>query len=115
MLSDNVCGQIEPSFYVDSVRAAQAPKAADLRCDSNQPPAMTSAITVDGVTGTREYLDYTAAAYDSCRHPVMHAVAYLFYTAGRAYSVMYLYIPSAGPDQTSKIDQMVRTLTFTAS
>lgn len=114
VLGDNVCGQIEPTLYVDSVPAAQAPAAADLRCDSSQPRAMTSAITVDGVTGSREYVDYTAAAYDNCRHPVEHALAYLFYTAGRAYSVMYLYIPSAGPDLTSEVDRMVQTLTFSS-
>jgi hypothetical protein len=115
VLGDNVCGQIEPSFYVDSVPAAQAPAPPDLRCDSSQPLAGHSEITVDGVSGTREYVDYTTAAYGNCRHPIMHALAYTFFTAGRAYSVMYLYIPSAGPDQSSEVDEMVRTLTFSSS
>ena len=76
---------------------------------------MKSTITVDGVTGMREYVDYTTAAYGNCRHPIMRALAYLFYTGGRAYSVMYLYIPSAGADLTNKVDQMVRTLTFSSA
>ncbi len=45
----------------------------------------------------------------------MHALAYFFYTAGRAYTITYLYIPSDGADQTSNVDRMVQTLTFSAS
>ncbi|MGA8635929.1 MAG: hypothetical protein WB805_13865 [Candidatus Dormiibacterota bacterium] len=69
---------------------------------------------IDGVTGVRVYLDYTAAAYDNCRHPIVDAVVYSFYTHGRAYTVTYLFIPSDGADQSTAVDQMVHTLTFTA-
>ena len=69
---------------------------------------------VDGVTGTREYIDYSASAYLDCRHPVEHALDYSFYTGGRAYDITYLYISSEGPDKTSAVDQMVQTLTFSA-
>jgi hypothetical protein len=115
VLGHNICGQIEPSFAIDSAPSAQAPAAADLRCDPSQPGAMSSSTTVDGVTGTKEYVDYTSAAYDNCRHPIMHAVVYSFYTGGRTYTVTYLYIPSEGADQESKVDEMVQTLRFTAS
>jgi hypothetical protein len=71
-----------------------------------------SSVVVDGVTGTREYIDYSTAAYQDCRHPVEHALDYSFYTSGRAYAITYLYIPSEGPDRTSAVDEMVRTLTF---
>jgi hypothetical protein len=114
VLGQNVCGQIEPTFEIDSVPAQQAPLAADLRCDPSQPPASSSSVTVDGVTGTREYVDYTTRAYDNCRHPITHALAYTFYTAGRAYTIMYLNVPSEGPDQTANVDRMVQTLTFSA-
>jgi hypothetical protein len=69
---------------------------------------------VDAVTGTREYIDYSASAYKDCRQPVEHALDYSFYTGGRAYNVRYLYIPGEGPDKTSAVDQMVQTLTFSA-
>jgi hypothetical protein len=75
---------------------------------------MSSSVTVDGVTGTKEYIDYTSAAYNNCDHPVMHRVVYAFYTRGRAYTVTYLYIPSEGADQANKVDEMVQTLRFTA-
>lgn len=114
VLGNNVCGQIEPSFCIDSVRSARAPAATDLRCEPSQPRAVSSSTTVDGVTGTREYIDYTTAAYHNCRLPVMHALAYMFYTAGRAYTITYLDIPSEGADQTSDVDRMVQTLTFSA-
>jgi hypothetical protein len=114
VLGHNTCGQIEPSFGIDSVPSARAPAATDLRCDPGQPSAISSSMTVDGVTGTKEYIDYTAAAYNNCRRPIMHAVTYLFYTAGRAYTIEYLYIQSEGVDQTSNVDQMVRTLKFSA-
>jgi hypothetical protein len=114
VLGRNTCGQIEPSFGIDSVPSAQAPAAADLRCDPSQPPAISSSMTVEGVTGTKESIDYTAAAYNNCRHPIMRAVTYLFYTGGRAYTIEYLYIPSEGVDQTSNVDQMVQTLRFSA-
>lgn len=71
-------------------------------------------MVVDGVTGTREYIDYSASAYQDCRHPVEHALDYSFYTGGRAYDITYLYISSEGPDKTSAVDQMVQTLTFSA-
>gem|GEM_PF-4364634 len=71
-------------------------------------------MTVDGVAGIREYIDYSASAYQDCRHPVEHALAYRFYTGGRAYTVMYLYIPSEGVEKTSEVDQMVQTLKFSA-
>jgi hypothetical protein len=115
VLGLNICGQIEPTFAIDSVQSAQAPPAPDLRCDGSQPRAVSSRATVDGVTGIREYIDHTTAAYDNCRHPVMHALAYFFYTVGRAYTITYLYIPSDGADQTSNVDRMVQTLTFSAS
>jgi hypothetical protein len=73
-----------------------------------------SNVVVDGVTGTREFIDYTASAYKDCRHPIEHALVYSFYTGGRAYEITYLYIPSEGPDKTSEVDQMVQTLTFSA-
>ncbi len=114
VLGQNTCGQIEPSFGIDSVPSAQAPAAADLRCDPSQPPARSSSLTVDGVTGTREDIDYIAPAYDNCRYPIMRAVVYSFHTGGRTYTVEYLYIPSEGPDQMSKVDQMVQTLRFAA-
>jgi hypothetical protein len=114
VLGQNVCGQIEPTFEIDSVSSTQAPKAPDLRCDASQPPASSSSITIDGVTGTREYIDYTTPAYRDCRQPITHAVAYTFYTARRAYTIMYLYIPSGGADQTTNVDRMVQTLTFSA-
>ena len=114
VLGHNMCGQIEPSFGVDSVPSAQAPAMVDLRCDPNQPPAASSSTTVDGVTGIREYIDYTAAAYNNCRLPIMHALVYSFQTGGRTYTVNYLYIPSEGADQTSGVDQMVQTLRFSA-
>ena len=114
VLGANVCGQIEPSFEIDSVRSAQAPPAPDMRCDPSQPQAVSSSTTVDGVTGTREFIDFTTPAYDDCRHPIMHALAYAFYTTGRAYTIMYLYIPSEGADQTSNVDRMVQTLTLSA-
>jgi hypothetical protein len=115
VLGRNICGQIEPSFEIDSVPSAQAPPAPELRCETTQPPAVSSSVTVDGVTGIREYIDLTKAAYGNCRYPIMHALAYLFYTAGRAYTLMYLYIPSEGADQTSNVDRMIQTLTFSAS
>jgi hypothetical protein len=71
-------------------------------------------VVVDGVTGTREYIDYAASAYQDCRHPVEHALDYSFYTGGRAYDIRYLYVPSDGPDKTNSVDQMVQTLTFSA-
>lgn len=114
VLGHNICGQIEPSFAIDSAPSAQAPAAADLRCDPSQPGAMSSSTTVDGVTGTKDYIDYTSAAYNNCRLPIVHAVVYSFYTRGREYTVTYLYIPSEGTDQTSKVDEMVQTLRFTA-
>lgn len=114
VLGANICGQIEPSFGVDSVASSPAPAAADLRCDASQPRAVSTTTTVDGVTGTKQYIDYTGAAYNNCRLPVMHAVVYSFYTGGRAYTVTYLYIPSQGPDQATKVDQMVQTLRFSA-
>jgi hypothetical protein len=114
VLGQNVCGQIEPTFEVDSVASHQAPPAADLRCDPSQPPAPSSSVSVDGVTGTREYVDYTTSAYDNCRHPITRALAYTFYTAGRVYTIMYLYVPSGGADQTTDVDRMVQTLTFSA-
>jgi hypothetical protein len=114
VLGHNVCGQIEPSFEIDSVHSVRALPAPDMRCDPSQPPAVSSIATVDGVTGTREYIDYTEAAYQNCRLPIMHAVAYAFYTSGREYTIMYLYIPSEGADQTTSIDRMVQTLTFSA-
>jgi hypothetical protein len=114
VLGHNICGQIEPSFGIDSVPSAQAPTIADLRCDASQPLAMSSSTTVDGVTGTREYIDYTKAPYNNCRLPIMHALAYSFHTGGRTYTVTYLCIPSEGADQTSRVDQMVQTLRFSA-
>lgn len=75
---------------------------------------MSTSTTVDGVSGTKEYIDYTAAAYNDCRHPIMHAVVYSFSTGGRTYTVEYLYIPSDGPDQTSKVERLVQTLKFSA-
>jgi len=71
-------------------------------------------VVVDGVTGTREYIDYSVSAYKDCRHPVEHALDYSFYTGGRAYNITYLYVPSEGPDKTSDVDQMARTVTFSA-
>jgi hypothetical protein len=71
-------------------------------------------VVIDGVTGTSEYIDYSASAYQDCRHQVEHALEYSFYTGGRAYNISYLYIPSEGPDKTSAVDQMVQTLTFSA-
>jgi hypothetical protein len=114
VLGYNICGQIEPSFGIDSAPSAHAPAAADLRCNSSQPAATSSSTIVDGVTGTKEYIDYTSAAYNSCRFPIMHAVVYSFYTRGRAYTLTYLYIPSEGADQTSNVDEMVQALRFTA-
>jgi hypothetical protein len=114
VLGHNMCGQIEPSFAVDSVPSAQATAMVDLRCDPSQPPAASSSTTVDGVTGTREYIDYTAAAYNNCRLPIMHALVYSFQTGGRTYTVVYMYIPSEVADQTSGVDQMVQTLRFSA-
>jgi hypothetical protein len=110
----NVCGQTEPSFGVDSTPSAQPPTAADLRCDASQPPATSSSVVVDGVTGTREFIDYSAPAYMDCRHPIERALHYSFYTGGRAYDIMHLYIPSEGPDKTSAVDLMAQTLTFSA-
>jgi len=110
----NVCGQIEPSLWIDSTPISQSPSDDDLRCDPTQPPAPSSSVTVDGVAGIREYIDYSASAYQDCRHPVEHALAYRFYTGGRAYTVMYLYIPSEGVEKTSEVDQMVQTLKFSA-
>ena len=75
---------------------------------------MSSSVVVDGVTGTREYIDYSASTYQNCRHPVEHALDYSFYTGGRAYEITYLYIPSEGPDKASAVDQMVQTLKFSA-
>jgi hypothetical protein len=114
VLGHNTCGQIEPSFAVDSIPSSRAPTIPDLRCDASQPRASASSVKVDGVTGVRVYLDYTAAAYDDCRHPIEHAVVYSFYTHGRAYTVTYLYVPSEGADQMTAVDRMVHTLTFTA-
>lgn len=114
VLGHNGCGQIEPSFGVDSRPSSRAPAIPDLRCDPSQPRASASSVKVDGVTGVRVYLDYTAAAYDYCRHPIEQAVVYSFYTHGRAYTVTYLYIPSEGADQMTAVDQMVHTLSFTA-
>ena len=71
-------------------------------------------MVVDGVTGTREYIDYSASAYQDCRHPVEHALDYSFYTGGRAYNITYPYISSERLDKTSAVDQMVQTLTFSA-
>lgn len=114
VLGNNMCGQIEPSFGIDSTPTGKAPPDTDLRCDPSQPPAMSTSTTVDGVSGTKEYIDYTAAAYNDCRHPIMHAVVYSFSTGGRTYTVEYLYIPSDGPDQTSKVERLVQTLKFSA-
>jgi hypothetical protein len=75
---------------------------------------MSSSITADGVTGTKEYIDYTSPAYNNCDHPVMHRVVYSFYTGARAYTVTYLYIPSEGADQAIKVGEMVQTLRFAA-
>ena len=114
VLGHNACGQIEPSFSVDSVPATQAPAPRDERCDPSQPAIVSTNTTVDGVTGARAYVDYTGAAYNDCRHPVEHALVYSFFTDGRAYTITYLYIPSEGADQTSEVDAMVQTLRFSA-
>jgi hypothetical protein len=109
----NVCGQIEPSLWIDSTPTSKATDD-DLRCDPTQPPAPSSSVTVDGVAGIREYVDYSASAYQNCRSPIEHALAYRFSTRGRAYTVMYLYIPREGVDKTSEVDEMVQTLRFSA-
>jgi hypothetical protein len=70
-------------------------------------------MTVDGV-GTKVYIDYPEGAYKNCRLPILHAVVYSFYTGGRTYTVTYLYIPSEGADQTSKVDRMVQSLRYSA-
>ncbi len=114
VFAPNVCGQIEPSFGVNSAPSAQPPTATDLRCDPSQPAATSSSVVVDGVAGTREYIDYSASVYQDCRHPVEHALDYSFYTGGRTYNILYLYIPSEGSDKTSAVDQMVQTLRFSA-
>jgi hypothetical protein len=75
---------------------------------------MSTSTIVDGVTGIKKYIDYTSAAYNNCRLPILHAVVYSFYTDGQAYTVTYLDIPSEGADQMSKVDEMVPTLRFTA-
>jgi hypothetical protein len=115
VLGHNVCGQVEPSFGIDSTPSAQAPAVADLGCDPSQPRPTPSSTTADGVTGTKISIDYTASAYKNCRLPIVHAVVYSFYTRGRAYTVTYLYIPSEGADQTSKVDRMVQSLRFSAT
>jgi hypothetical protein len=114
VFAPSICGQIEPLLGIDSTPSAQPPTAADLRCDLSQPRATSSNVLIDGVTGTREYIDYSASAYQDCRHPIEHALDYSFYTSGRAYDIMYLYIPSEGPDRTSAVDEMVQTLRFSA-
>jgi hypothetical protein len=114
VLGQNACREIEPSFSVDSTVASQIPAAPDLRCDPGQPSATSSSVTVDGVMGTKESIDYTATAYNDCRHPIEDAVVYSFYTGGRAYTVTYLYLPSEGADQTGEVDQLVQTLKFSA-
>ena len=112
VFAPSTCGHIEPSLGIDSTPSAQPLTAPDLRCDPSQPPATLSSAVVDGVTGTREYIDYSVSAYQDCRHPVEHALDYSFYTSGRAYHLTYLYIPSEGPDRTRAVDEMVQTLRF---